>query len=37
MYMEKTVMIYLDNLIAWGDFLFQQDATEAIDEAASHI
>jgi hypothetical protein len=36
MYMEKTVMIYLDNLIAWGDVLFQQDATEAIDEAASH-
>jgi len=32
-YMYKTVMAYLDNLIAWGDFLFRQDTGEAIDEA----
>jgi hypothetical protein len=32
-YMYKTVMAYLDNLIAWGDALFRQDAGEAIDEA----
>ena len=32
-YMYKTVMAYLDNLIAWGDSLFRQDAGEAIDEA----
>jgi hypothetical protein len=32
-YMMKTVMAYLDNLIAWGDSLFRQDTGEAIDEA----
>jgi hypothetical protein len=32
-YMYKTVMAYLDNLIAWGDSLFRQDNGEAIDEA----
>ena len=28
-YMYKTVMAYLDNLIAWGDSLFRQDTGEA--------
>ncbi|MEU4419670.1 hypothetical protein AB0F81_03530 [Actinoplanes sp. NPDC024001] len=32
-YMTKTVMAYLDNLIAWGDSLFRQDTGEAINEA----
>jgi hypothetical protein len=32
-YMYRTVMAYLDNLIAWGDSLFRQDTGEAIDEA----
>jgi hypothetical protein len=32
-YMFKTVMAYLDNLIAWGDSLFRQDTREAINEA----
>lgn len=32
-HMYKTVMAYLDNLIAWGDSLFRQDTGEAIDEA----
>lgn len=32
-YMIKTVMAYLDNLIAWGDSLFRQDTRESIDEA----
>lgn len=32
-YMFKTVMAYLDNLIAWGDSLFRQDTGEAVDEA----
>jgi hypothetical protein len=32
-YMFKAVMAYLDNLIAWGDSLFQQDTGEAINEA----
>lgn len=32
-YMLKTVMAYLDNLIAWGDSLFRQDTGETIDEA----
>ncbi|MBD1847607.1 insecticidal toxin protein [Cyanobacteria bacterium FACHB-63] len=32
-YMYKTVMAYLDNLIAWGDSLFRQDTSETIDEA----
>jgi hypothetical protein len=32
-YMVKTVMAYLDNLVAWGDSLFRQDTGEAINEA----
>lgn len=32
-YMHKIVMAYLDNLIAWGDSLFQQDTGESINEA----
>jgi len=32
-YMYKTVMAYLDNLIAWGDSLFRRDTRESIDEA----
>jgi len=32
-YMYKTVMAYLDNLIAWGDSRFLQDTGESIDEA----
>ena len=32
-YMLKTVMAYLDNLIAWGDALFRQDTGESVDEA----
>ena len=32
-YMTKTVMAYLDNLVAWGDSLFRQDTGEAINEA----
>jgi hypothetical protein len=32
-YMLKTVMAYLDNLIAWGDSLFLQYTIETINEA----
>jgi hypothetical protein len=32
-YMRSTVMKYIDNLIAWGDQLFQQDTIETINEA----
>lgn len=32
-YMFKTVMAYLDNLIAWGDSLFRDDSRESINEA----
>lgn len=32
-YMRTTVMKYIDNLIAWGDQLFQQDTIETINEA----
>lgn len=32
-YMLKTVMAYLDNLVAWGDTLFRQDTGESINEA----
>lgn len=32
-FMFKAVMAYLDNLIAWGDMLFQQDSGESINEA----
>jgi hypothetical protein len=33
-FMFKTVMAYLDNLIAWGDSLFAQYTGETINEAA---
>jgi hypothetical protein len=32
-YQYSVVMKYLDNLIAWGDSLFQQDTIESINEA----
>ncbi|HEX7312610.1 MAG TPA: hypothetical protein VF297_01745 [Pyrinomonadaceae bacterium] len=32
-YQYSVVMKYLDNLIAWGDELFQQDTVESINEA----
>lgn len=32
-YQLKTVMAYLDNLIAWGDNLFREDSRESINEA----
>jgi Tc toxin complex TcA C-terminal TcB-binding domain/Neuraminidase-like domain len=32
-YMKTVVMKYLDNLIAWGDNLFQQDTQETVAEA----
>lgn len=32
-YQKTVVMKYLDNLIAWGDYLFQQDSMESINEA----
>ncbi len=32
-YMLKTVTAYLDNLVAWGDSLFQQYTIETINEA----
>ena len=32
-YMKATVMAYLDNLIAWADYLFRQDTMESINEA----
>jgi hypothetical protein len=32
-YQYQVVMKYLDNLIAWGDQLFQQDTVESINEA----
>jgi len=33
-YQYSVVMKYLDNLIAWGDHLFQQDTMESINEAS---
>jgi hypothetical protein len=33
-YQYNVVMKYLDNLIAWGDSLFQQDTIESINEAS---
>lgn len=33
-YQKTVVMKYLDNLIAWGDYLFRQDSMESINEAA---
>lgn len=32
-YQKTVVMRYLDNLIAWGDYLFRQDSMESINEA----
>lgn len=32
-YMKWVVMKYLDNLIAWGDYLFRQDTIESINQA----
>jgi len=32
-YQYSVVMKYLDNLVAWGDHLFQQDTVETINEA----
>jgi hypothetical protein len=32
-YQKTVVMKYLDNLIAWGDYLFRQDTMESINEA----
>ncbi len=32
-YQYSVIMKYLDNLIAWGDQLFQQDTVESINEA----
>ncbi len=32
-YQKAVVMKYLDNLIAWGDYLFEQDTIESINEA----
>jgi Tc toxin complex TcA C-terminal TcB-binding domain/Neuraminidase-like domain/Salmonella virulence plasmid 28.1kDa A protein len=32
-YMKRTVMSYLDNLIAWADNLFSTDSREALNEA----
>ncbi|HAK78015.1 MAG TPA: hypothetical protein DCM71_14170 [Runella sp.] len=42
-YMKWVVMKYLDNLMAWGDYLYRQDTIESINQAtqlyilASHI
>ncbi len=32
-YMYRTVMAYLDNLVAWGDSLFREDTRESINQA----
>lgn len=32
-YQKMAVMKYIDNLIAWGDYLFRQDTREYIDQA----
>lgn len=32
-FMKNVVMKYIDNLIAWGDYLFTQDTLESINEA----
>lgn len=34
-YQKTVVMRYLDNLIAWGDYLFRQDTIESINEATT--
>ena len=42
-YMKWVVMKYIDNLVAWGDYLFHQDTIESINQAtqlyvlANHI
>ncbi|MEL7123024.1 MAG: neuraminidase-like domain-containing protein, partial [Bacteroidota bacterium] len=33
-YMKWVVMKYIDNLIAWGDYLFRQDTIESINQAS---
>jgi hypothetical protein len=33
-FMKNVLMKYLDNLIAWGDHLFQRDTIESINEAS---
>ncbi len=33
-YMKNVLMKYIDNLVAWGDYLFQKDSIEYINEAA---
>lgn len=32
-FQKATVMKYIDNLLAWGDYLFRQDTIESINEA----
>jgi hypothetical protein len=32
-FMKNVVLRYLDNLIAWGDYLYRQDTIESINEA----
>ena len=32
-YMKQVVMAYLDNLIAWGDYLFSSDSRENLNQA----
>jgi hypothetical protein len=32
-YQKTVLMKYLDNLLAWGDYLFRQDSMESINEA----
>ncbi len=32
-YQKTVVMKYIDNLVAWGDYLFRQDSMESINEA----
>ena len=32
-YQKTVVMKYVDNLVAWGDYLFRQDSMESINEA----
>lgn len=34
-YQKTVVMKYIDNLIAWGDYLFGQDTMESINEATT--
>ena len=34
-YMRAVVMKYLDNLLSWGDYLFQQDTLESINMAVT--